>query len=78
MASIEELRSARIAKIEKLKQAGMNPYPATLARDYSILEVKNSFDTLAPQSDKKSISIAGRVMVVRGQGSILFIVIQRS
>lgn len=76
MASIEELRSARIAKIEKLKASGMNPYPATLARDYSILEVKNSFDKLAPISDTKPISIAGRVMVVRGQGAILFIVIQ--
>lgn len=76
MASIEELRSARIAKIEKLKQAGMDPYPASLPRDYSIAEVKNSFDSLAPVSDTTPISIVGRVMIVRGQGAILFIVIQ--
>lgn len=76
MASIEELRSARIAKIEKLREAGMDPYPAFLPRDYSIAEVKNSFSTLAPTSDIEPISIVGRVMVVRGQGAILFIVLQ--
>jgi lysyl-tRNA synthetase class 2 len=76
MASIEELRSARIAKIEKLKASGMNPYPASLPRDYSIAEVKNSFESLAPSSDIEPISIVGRVMVVRGQGAILFIVLQ--
>ncbi len=76
MASIEELRSARLSKINKLKEAGMNPYPSSVPRDYSIKEVKNSFDKLAPESEKKNISIAGRVMIVRGQGSILFIVLQ--
>jgi lysyl-tRNA synthetase class 2 len=76
MASIEELRSARIAKIEKLKASGMNPYPASIAHTHSIAEVKNSFSTLAPTSDIEPISVAGRVIVVRGQGAILFIVIQ--
>lgn len=76
MASIEELRSARLSKINKLKEAGMNPYPSSVPRDYLIKEVKNSFDKLAPESEKKNISIAGRVMIVRGQGSILFIVLQ--
>lgn len=76
MASLEELRDARIVKIEKLHKAGMNPYPAFVPRDYSISEIKNSFATLAPASDVKPISIVGRVMVVRGQGSILFIVLQ--
>lgn len=76
MASIEELRSARIAKIEKLKKAGMDPYPATLERTYSISEIKNSFAAIASSSNNKPISIVGRVMVIRGQGAILFIVLQ--
>lgn len=76
MASIEELRSARISKIEKLRLAGMNPYPASLPRDYSLHVVKSSFDSLAPQSEAKPISVSGRVMIVRGQGKILFIVLQ--
>ena len=76
MASIEELRNTRIKKIELLKEAGMNPYPVFVKRDYSIKEVKNSFDKIASLSIEKNISIAGRVMIVRGQGAILFIVLQ--
>lgn len=76
MASIEELREARIKKIELLKGAGMDPYPPFVARDYSIKEVKNSFDKLSPASEDKNISVAGRVIIVRGQGAILFIVLQ--
>lgn len=76
MASIEELRDARLKKIELLQKAEMNPYPASVPRDYSIAEVKDSFDKLIIESEKKNISIAGRVIVVRGQGSILFVVLQ--
>lgn len=76
MASIEELRDARIKKIELLKDAGMNPYPLTVPKTHRIKEVKESFDKIAPDSENENISIAGRVMVVRGQGAILFIVLQ--
>ena len=76
MASIEELRTARILKINKLKEGGMNPYPIFVPRSYSIKEVKDSFPELAPLSLEKNISIAGRVIVVRGQGAILFVVLQ--
>lgn len=76
MASIEELRIARITKINKLKEGGMDPYPSIVSRTHSIKEVKDSFDELAKKSEKENISIIGRVMVVRGQGAILFIVLQ--
>lgn len=78
MASISELRTARLQKITKLKEAGMNPYPVSVPRDYSIKEVKEFFDSLVSASEEKSISITGRVMVVRGGGAILFIVLQDS
>ena len=76
MASIEELRDARLNKINKLKEGGMNPYPVSVLRDYSIKEIKDSFDKIVIISEEKNISIAGRVIVVRGQGAILFIVLQ--
>lgn len=74
MASIEELRQARLQKIEKLNEAGMNPYPSSISRTHTIKEVKENFKNLSEEG--KSISIAGRVMIVRGQGAILFIVLQ--
>ncbi|MBK5215210.1 MAG: lysine--tRNA ligase [Candidatus Pacebacteria bacterium] len=76
MASIEELRNTRINKIELLKEAGMDSYPVSVPHDYSIKEVKDSFDKLVLTSEEKNISIVGRVIVVRGQGAILFIVLQ--
>lgn len=76
MASLEELRDARMTKIAKLQEAGMNPYPASVARDHSIEYVKANFVTLAVESEAKPLSIAGRVMIIRGQGAILFIVLQ--
>ena len=77
MASIEELRNARLTKINKLKEAGMCPYPSSISRDYTISEVKEKFEELSA-SEIKSITIAGRVMIVRGQGAILFIVLKDS
>jgi len=76
MASIEELRDTRIKKIELLKNAGMDSYPTSVVCDYSISEIKNKFDELVKISVEKYISTIGRVMIVRGQGSILFVVLQ--
>jgi len=54
----------------------MNPYPISVPRDYTISEIKNRFDELTESSEKEYISTVGRVMVVRGQGAILFVVLQ--
>ena len=76
MASLEELRAARLQKIEKLEQAGKSAFPSFVSRDYSIEYVKANFTELTPTTEENLISIAGRVMIVRGQGAILFIVLQ--
>lgn len=74
MASIEELRNARLQKIEKLKESGMLPHPISVSRSHSIYFIKNNFEEL--ESSKKEVSLAGRVIITRGQGFILFVVIQ--
>jgi lysyl-tRNA synthetase class 2 len=69
MASFEELRDTRIAKLGKLKEAGMDPYPAKVPQDHTLSQVKESF------KDGKTASIVGRIMAIRGQGAILFAVL---
>ena len=69
MASFEELRDTRIAKLGKLKAAGMDPYPAKVPQDHTLLQAKESF------KDGKTISVVGRIMAIRGQGAILFAVV---
>lgn len=74
MASIEELRETRLKKIKLLEEKGMNPYPISVPFDMSIREIKNRFLELEKESDK-NINTVGRVMITRGQGAILFIVL---
>ncbi|MEK7117322.1 MAG: OB-fold nucleic acid binding domain-containing protein, partial [Patescibacteria group bacterium] len=73
MSSLEEIRNSRLNKLQKLKGAGINPYPAKVPRDFDIVLLKKSFTEF--EKNKKEISIAGRIMAIRGQGAILFAVL---
>ena len=73
MASIEELRIARLQKLHRLQEVGMNPYPSDIPRDYALDFVREEFSALS--LDGKQYSVAGRVMAIRGQGAILFVVL---
>src|SRR6185295_10109118 len=70
MASLEEIKTARLAKLEILKKKGINPYPSKVPRDFPITFLKTNFD--AQVSSGVEVSVAGRVMAIRGQGAILF------
>lgn len=73
MSSLEEIKEARLKKLRALKVAGINPYPAKVPRDLEISALKKDFPSY--KGSGKEISIAGRIMAVRGQGAILFAVI---
>ena len=73
MASIEELRVARLQKLHRLQEVGMDPYPSDIPRDYPLNIVRDEFQGLVVEA--KEYSIAGRVMAIRGQGAILFVVL---
>ncbi len=73
MASLEEIRQARLDKLGILKSNGIDPYPAKVPRDFPIDFLKKNFD--AEVKTDSRVSIAGRVMAIRGQGAILFAVI---
>ena len=71
MSSKEELQKVRLEKLALVKEAGMNPFTATSTRTHEIALVKEDF--LVLESEKTQITIAGRIMSIRGQGAILFI-----
>jgi len=71
MASLEELRAVRLEKLEKLKNAGMNPYRANIDRTHTNNEVSEQFDDLEKKGD--ALTLVGRVMAIRGQGAIAFV-----
>lgn len=71
MASLEELRKERIKKLEILKSAGYNPYPAQTEINTSLEKAFSNFDDLAAK--EKEITIGGRIMALRRQGGLVFI-----
>jgi len=71
MSTLEEIRSVRAEKLKKLEDFGMNPYPSEIARDLSLKEIKSQFED--KQKIGTELSIAGRIMAIRGQGGILFV-----
>jgi lysyl-tRNA synthetase class 2 len=73
MASLEEIRDGRLHKLQLLRDKGIDPYPARIPRDLSLLDFKNTFGDL--ESSQKEVSLAGRIMAMRGQGAILFAVL---
>ncbi len=73
MASLEEIRQARLKKLELLKKAGVNAFPIASDREFSLVEIKSDFDKLEKAKTKGGVSCAGRIMAIRGQGAILFV-----
>lgn len=70
MSALEEIREERIKKLNLLKERGINPYPAKSNRTHTIREVTAQFEQLVGTG--ATVTLAGRVMIVRGQGAILF------
>ena len=79
MASLEELRATRLNKLELLRKAGMETYPAKVPRDFSLKEARAKFAEFeeGKGGDKagKPVSLTGRILAIRGQGAILFLVL---
>ncbi len=73
MSGLDEVRAERIKKLEILKTKGINPYPSKTLRSHRVSDVLAQFETL--EKDATPVTLAGRIMVVRGQGAILFAVL---
>lgn len=74
MATLKELRDERLRKLEDLKNLGVNPYPATAHREYSVEQVLAQYEQL--EVDKTQLTIAGRITNIRKFGKIAFVVIR--
>lgn len=63
-------RETRIGKLNKLKEQGIDPYPAKSERTHSVGETLAYFDGL--ESEKREIVLAGRLMTKRTHGNLTF------
>ncbi len=63
-------RQDRLKKLEELKQAGLNPYPAKTERDHEIAAILADFETLS--GSQRSFVVAGRLRAKREHGNLAF------
>jgi len=66
----DDIRDERLKKLEKIKDAGIDPYPAESERTHTNEALLSSFDSFL--SSKESIILGGRVMSLRDQGGLVF------
>ena len=69
MASLDEIRAARLEKLNSLISKGINPYPVSTSRTHTNAEAKAKFDEL---TDGEAVTLAGRIVSLRAQGKIAF------
>lgn len=68
--ALDDIRHVRLDKLNKLKEKGVNPYPSKSSRTHTVSEATDAFDSLVASTSP--VTIAGRVMSLRGQGALMF------
>jgi lysyl-tRNA synthetase class 2 len=71
MSEADSLKAVRLKKLALLRDFGMQVFPSESKKDFYLKDVKEKFDEIG----SKKISLVGRVMAIRGQGAILFVVL---
>lgn len=71
MALLDTVRTERLAKIARLKEAGMEAYPARTGRTHPVTDFLENHAALETNSEQ--VVLAGRVMSIREHGGSLFV-----
>jgi len=64
-------KKIRIQKVKKLRELGVDPYPAKANRTHSCKELNDDFDKL--ESGNEKIVLAGRIRSIRIHGKSIFV-----
>ncbi len=69
MATLKELREIHLQKLNRLKELGIDPFPARVKKDFENAHVTSNFE----EFEGKTISLAGRIVSYREHGGLVFI-----
>lgn len=67
---LDELRQARIEKLERMRNAGIDPYPSKSKRTRTTKSALDDFDTLS--GSREEIFVTGRLRTLREHGALTF------
>lgn len=67
---LEDIIAERRKKLDAIKAAGIDPYPARVKRSFAVAHALAEFESLSASG--KQVSFAGRVRSLRDQGKIIF------
>jgi lysyl-tRNA synthetase, class II len=73
---IEQLIAHRLAKLDELRELGLEPYPTRYRVEESIREAKRRFADITAEeleAEKPEVRLAGRLRAVRGHGKVSFV-----
>jgi len=73
---LDEIRKARMEKLEILRKADANPYPAGSLRTHEIKKALEDFKDIVKNDPEKELTLAGRIMARRGHGGLVFVDIE--
>ncbi len=73
----EELYQERVAKLQRLRERGVDPYPPRFGRTHSSSEAVAAFETWEPVAEPEAVgpavTVAGRVTALRQMGKVSFL-----
>jgi lysyl-tRNA synthetase class 2 len=76
-STLEEIRAARLEKVQQLKQLGMNPYAYHWESTHHAAELQSEFAELPSGEEVElEVAIAGRILVRRVFGKLAFFNLQ--
>ncbi|MBV8083831.1 MAG: lysine--tRNA ligase, partial [Chloroflexi bacterium] len=64
------LRQQRLQKLERIRQAGIDPWPTRYARSHTTPDARAAFD--ADESARVDVRLAGRLVALRVMGKLSF------
>jgi len=68
--ALDDIRQVKIDKLAKLREAGVDPYPASTRRSISVAETVKRFNELSASGEV--VILAGRIMARREHGGSMF------
>ncbi len=68
----EDILQQRLAKLERIRQRGIDPYPPRYCKTHTAAQALVLFES-DPDNDKLKVSVAGRIIAKRGMGKVTFL-----